>query len=85
MNNKAQGLSMNVIIVAAIALLVLVVIVAIFSGRMGIFNRDLTDQAKNECTSKGGECLDTCGDGYVQSFGMTCEGAGKICCMKVSG
>jgi len=32
---KAQGLSLNVIIIAAIALIVLVVLVAIFTGRMG--------------------------------------------------
>lgn len=36
-NKKGQGLSLNVIIVAAIALIVLVLLVMIFTGRIGIF------------------------------------------------
>ena len=37
MNKKAQGISVNVIIVAAIALIVLVVLIAIFTGQMAEF------------------------------------------------
>ena len=37
MNKKAQGLSINVIIIVAIALIVLVVLIAIFTGRLGGF------------------------------------------------
>jgi len=37
MDKKAQGLSINVIIIVAIALIVLVVLVAVFTGRLGIF------------------------------------------------
>jgi len=37
MNKKAQGLSINVIIIVAIALIVLVVLIAIFTGRLGSF------------------------------------------------
>jgi flagellar basal body-associated protein FliL len=37
MNKKAQGLSINVIIIVAIALVVLVVLIAIFTGRLGGF------------------------------------------------
>jgi hypothetical protein len=56
MNKKAEGLSMNIIVVAAIALLVLVVIILIFTGRMSIFT-----QGVNACEPKGscltvGEC-----------------------------
>ena len=40
---KAQGLSINVIIIAAIALIVLVVLVAIFSGRLGDFGKRVGD------------------------------------------
>ncbi len=35
--NKGQGLSLNVIIIAALALIVLVVLVAIFTGQIGGF------------------------------------------------
>ena len=48
---KAQGISLNVIIIAAIALIVLVVLVAIFTGRMGI-----TIKSIESCTDKNGVC-----------------------------
>jgi len=41
MNKKAQGLSINVIIIVAIALIVLVVLIAIFTGRLGAFTSGL--------------------------------------------
>ncbi len=34
---KAQGLSMNVIIIAALALIVLVILAVVFMGRMGVW------------------------------------------------
>ena len=37
MSKKGQGLSMNVIIIAALALLVLVILSVIFMSRAGIF------------------------------------------------
>ena len=40
---KAQGLSMNVIIIAAIALIILVVLVVIFAGRSKIFSSTTTE------------------------------------------
>jgi hypothetical protein len=46
---KAQGISINVIIVAAIALIVLVVLVAIFTGRLGIFTREVSEVG-TECS-----------------------------------
>jgi uncharacterized membrane protein YqiK len=77
---KGQGLSMNVIIIAAIALLVLVVLVAIFSGRMGLFNQDLNDQTENACSARGGECKEACEANEVQIFGVSdCETPNKCC------
>jgi len=54
-NNKAQGISMNVIIIAAIALLVLVILSVIFLGKMGGFGKGVGD-----CTNKGGTCQAFC-------------------------
>ncbi len=48
---KAQGISMNVIIIAAIALLVLVVLSVIYIGRMGTWGK-----TTNDCESNGGFC-----------------------------
>lgn len=38
---KAQGISINTIIIAAIALIVLVILIAVFAGRMGIWGKKL--------------------------------------------
>ena len=60
MSKKAQGISINVIIIAAIALLVLVVLAVIFTGRIGQFATKTAD-----CENKGGRCAELgerCGD-----------------------
>ena len=53
MNKKGQGISINVIIIAAIGLAVLVVLFAIFTGRLGIFTKTLkdTDTCAQKCSS----------------------------------
>ena len=47
-NKKGQGLSLNVIIIAAIALVVLVVLIAIFAGKSGDFATSIGGEAKGE-------------------------------------
>ena len=47
-SKKAQSMSLNVIIVAALALIVLVVLVAIFTGRIGVFNKGVSEAGKAE-------------------------------------
>ncbi len=51
-HKKAQGISLNVIIIAAIALIVLIVLVVIFTGHAGKFNTGLKD-----CHNKNGLCI----------------------------
>lgn len=65
MKNKKADLSMNFIIIAALALLVLVTISLIFMGRFNIFNRQAQD-----CYSAGGECVD-------QTRWPTCKSAAQ--------
>ena len=55
---RAQGISINTIIIAAIALIVLVVLVAIFTGRIGLFSKGIGDVST--CNSLGGSCSITC-------------------------
>ncbi len=43
MRKNAQGLSITTIIVAALALVVLVILFAIFTGRIAIFGRGITE------------------------------------------
>jgi len=48
LNKKGQGLSLNVIIVAALALIVLVVLVAVFTGRIGVTTQGIDKAAQAE-------------------------------------
>jgi ABC-type sugar transport system permease subunit len=83
-SRKAQGMSFNVIIIAAICLLVLVVLVLIFSGKMSFFNK-----AAAECSSKGpgAKCVATTAecDGPTHSFGTSCANTTPYCCVPISG
>lgn len=45
---KAQGISITTIIVAAIALIVLVVLIAIFTGRISLFERTIAEEGSKE-------------------------------------
>lgn len=57
-SKKSQGMPINVIIVAALALMVLVIIAAIFTGRVRIFSQNLED-----CGAKQGLCKKDCDTG----------------------
>jgi hypothetical protein len=81
MNKKAQGISLNVIIIAAIALLVLVILSVIFMGRMGTF----TDKSKDCASATGGngQCLSACeGDHPTEVSIYTCPTTTDKCCVK---
>ncbi len=62
MMKKGQGLSLNVIIVAALALIVLVVLIAVFTGRIGLFTEGVSKEAGAELAKMKityGECEPT--------------------------
>jgi hypothetical protein len=80
MNSKGQGISINVIIVAAIALLVLVVLSVIFLGRAGVFSQKSLD-----CEGQGGQCVvGACpagiGEYNIWVCPKTSGGASQTCC-----
>ena len=52
MDKKSQGISINTIIIAAIALIVLVVLIAIFTGKIGGFTAGVTDTSELSCDKK---------------------------------
>lgn len=87
---KGQGLSVNVIIVAAIALIVLVILVAVFTGRFSVFTGGLKGMgdASQPCNENAqgmegavlyeadvGSCLD--GDRVISAQ----TSPGKVCCV----
>jgi hypothetical protein len=68
-NKKGQGLSLNVIIIAALALLVLVILAVIFMGRAGMFRRE-----SGNCGALGGVCSRTgCTGDFQRSIGYDCD------------
>ncbi|MCK4521466.1 MAG: hypothetical protein KAU20_02750 [Nanoarchaeota archaeon] len=87
---KAQGLSLNTIIIAALALLVLVILAIIFTGRAGMFRRE-----SGKCEAFGGTCSRTgCTGEYEKQVGYDCDldgdgtyNEGKaidgVCCVSV--
>ena len=85
-NLKSQGMSINVIIIAAIALIVLVVLVAVFTGRFGIFAggvRQTGDPTKSCTTNDQGfsvqEVSTRCPDGSSLVLGKVAT-PGNVCC-----
>lgn len=71
---------MNLIIIAALALLVLAVLAFAFSGKIKQFI-----QGTEDCESKHGECIpetDNCDGAIIPA--QAC-GQGKICCVKSGG
>jgi uncharacterized membrane protein YqiK len=89
---KAQGISINVIIIAAIALVVMVLIILIFTGNVISFRK-----SSQGCLNVGGECvsveecntrISTEHDGYLwQKSSHPCfdsdnNPTNQVCCMK---
>ncbi len=92
---KAQGMSLNVIIIAVLALIVLVVLVVIFAGKAGQFSNSTGETgnqyAPTRCDIPGTlrYCAYSCdvGDSEVKmQQGFTCtdstKGSAK-CCSKI--
>ena len=79
-SRKSQGMPINVIIIATLALIVLVVLVMFFSGRIGSIGKDL-----DRCETKQAKCQTSpCGDNQAQVSGK-CEDISKPnCCATIT-
>ena len=91
---KGQGLSLNVIIIAAIALIVLVVLVAIFTGRMGEWTAGIKRTETKYCSTVPADKIGSSISGTVKLSSEGCTGGelqihgvfedvqvGRICCV----
>ncbi len=89
---KAQGMSLNVIIVAVIVLIILVVLVLIFSGKIKFFGAQTSDTSSkytsnkceipgtnNECWSSPEDCTAKGGSFDERTEYSDCPGS---CCMR---
>lgn len=74
---KGQGISINVIIIAAIALLVLVILAVLLIRSGG--------QLVVDCSEAGGECADRCSDldGLYAPYKASCVDETQICCVPI--
>ena len=79
MDKKAQGLSINTIVVSAIAVVILVVLILVFTGKIGLFNKNVS-----ACAQNGGHCTTdaSCGDN-ARNVNYQCPDDNQICCMSV--
>ena len=90
MLKKSQSISINTIIIAAIALGVLVVLFVIFTGRIGSFSKGLSETAscENSCKALGksrGEASNkqVCSDGggtYIPGSYTDLQNKEYVCC-----
>jgi len=77
-NKKGAELSVNVIIVAVIALLVLVVLSVVFMDQIRVF----VDSISGKCSGKGGTCLTSCSlDLYNPQPNLRGCTGGTTCCV----
>ena len=63
-DTRGQGLSINVIIIAALALIVLVILVVVFTGGIGRFEKGVGEQGDTELATmriQYGNCRPTAG------------------------
>lgn len=81
---KKGDISMNMIIMAVIALLVLAIIAYL------IFDSGSNIQDAQSCTALNGLCADTCGEGQAQDYPIqnpagSCPSDGpSMCCIRLS-
>ena len=68
---KGQGLSLNVIIIAAIALIVLVILSVIFIGRLGRTTTQV-EQCPGVCIDDSGDCKVDVGEYYAKATDKSC-------------
>ena len=84
MNKKAQGLSLNTIIIAVIVLIVLVILILIFSGKIGGFRRGI-NACDGTCESSSSDCGDDKNPIYLINCDDDGDGKaddGNYCCME---
>jgi|TARA_B100000315_G_C14334912_1_gene476941 hypothetical protein len=80
MNKKGQGISINVIIIAVIALLVLVILSALLVRYMGDLVTECVD-VNGQCES--GSCADL--DGFYTTYkSARCPNEEDTCCVAIS-
>ena len=75
---KAQDFSLKIVMIAVISLIVLIILLSMFTGKINFFKDNIKD-----CASKGGTCRE---QGECETYQIlsaaTCS-EGEDCCMEV--
>ena len=86
-STKAQGISVNTIIIAAIALIVLVVLIAVFGGRMGLWGEGMDKATEGTKCTDVGSWKSECETGEEAAYGKFEDAdkyPGLFCCVGTS-
>jgi hypothetical protein len=76
MNKKGVELSMNLIIIAAIGLLILVILAVLVIG-----SANKTNEGMKSCSLQGGMCVNNCpGEQVPNSNGLCTSNTKPLCC-----
>lgn len=75
MEKKAEGLPINVVIIAALGLAVFVVLLIMFTSEAGTFSKNVLT-----CEAKGGDCVAENSCEY-QKTSFKCPTKGDVCCI----
>lgn len=74
-SKKSQGLPINVIIIAAIGLIVLIVILAIFSDKLRFLSKNIA----GTCQDEGGKCALKCDENFPRRvIAKGCDKTGNV-------
>ncbi|MFH1133565.1 MAG: hypothetical protein V1735_03680 [Nanoarchaeota archaeon] len=76
---RGQGLPLNVVIIAALLLIVLIVLALVFTGRLDIFHKTILG-----CEINGGECKGSCGPFETEMPDVKCPLNKPHCCIKIN-
>jgi hypothetical protein len=80
MDARAQANTFWIIIGAVIALVVMVVLLLLFTGKTNVLEQGLVD-----CEAKGGQCVvgESCYDGQIKQNFFDCSGyeGDRVCCL----
>jgi hypothetical protein len=85
MNEKAQGLSLNTIIIGAIVLIVLIVLIGLFTGFFSKFTPDFVSSTEKTCPADQikSECDYSAEKQVVGRFNPPLD-EGKVCCKLIT-
>jgi len=79
---KAQGISINTIIIAAIAIVVLIVLVLIFTGQIDLFAKQVT-ACTGTCVESAADCTGPYEKIVISAKGACPDEANPVCCITV--